>query len=145
MLKVGGLLTLYLGASLILFMVASNTINGAIIYLLALLPIYGAVLIVGWILAWQRRHQPLRLHYGLWGVVLALQLATLLTSPANCFRAKEGARCYSNLQVLVGSVPRTGESSAPHWILVEDAFPGVLIAYDVALILGVTRGITVSR
>lgn len=70
---------------------------------------------------------------------MALQLATILTSPGNCFGAKQGDRCYSNLQVLAGNVSRTGQNNVSHWRLVEDAFPGFVIAYDVAMIVGLWR------
>ena len=138
LLKLGLLLTAYCGLSLVLFFLASNTIIGWIIYFVLLLPFYGLVLLGGWIFVWINRRRTARLSW-LWALVLALQVAVLLTSPGNCYGSKQGDRCYSNLQVLFGNVARTGYHDVPHWRLAEDAFPGLVAAYDASMILALWR------
>ncbi|MGB3491114.1 MAG: hypothetical protein WBA57_00185 [Elainellaceae cyanobacterium] len=139
MVKLGLLFTAYLFVSLGIFFVMSNTINGGIIYLFLLLPFYGAVLLTSWIVIWQRRTQRARVQWSIWGLVLALQIAVVFTSPGNCFGTKQGDRCYSNLQIVAGSAARTGANQLPHWTIVEDAFPFFVIAYDVAIAVGLRK------
>ncbi|HIK14897.1 MAG TPA: hypothetical protein IGS53_06330 [Leptolyngbyaceae cyanobacterium M33_DOE_097] len=136
MVKFGLVLTIYFCLSAVLFLIASNTIIGAIIYFFLLLPFYVIALAWLWAIALQNRTQPPRIKYWIWGIVLALQVATILVSPGNCFRAKEGAPCYSNLQILLGNAPRSGPSDLPHWTLIEHAFPGLVVAYGVAILVG---------
>lgn len=145
MMKLGWALTVYLGLSFVLFLIQSNTISGWSIYLFLLLPFYGIILVLGWSWVWKNRTQKAKIKYWIWGVVLVLQGATILTSPGNCFGVKQGSRCYSNLQILLGDVPKTGFSSSPHWTLVEDAFLGFLLAYGVALVIGLLQTSVVNR
>lgn len=49
MVKFGLGFTAYILLSFILFLAASNTISGGIVYLFLLLPLYGVVLLVAWI------------------------------------------------------------------------------------------------
>ncbi len=144
MVKLGWAFTVYLCFSFALFITTSNTITGGIIYLFLLLPFYGVVLLGLWGWAWKNRTKTAKIKYWIWGIVLALQIATILASPGNCFGAKQGARCYSNLQVLLSDVPSAGPSSSPHWNQVEDAFLGLLAAYGVALGVGLSRISTVK-
>ncbi len=139
MVKLGWLFTLYLGFSFILFLIASNTIIGAIIYMMQLLPFYGIILIFSWIHILQERSIKVHIPYRMWSLVFVLQVATILTSPGNCFGAKQGEQCYSNLQVWFDSVPRLGPSNVPHWQLVENAFPGLLFAYGVSVALSLLK------
>lgn len=136
MVKLGWVLTVYLCLSFILFVATSNTINGAITYFLLLLPFYGIVLLGWWIFIWRNHTKIARIKYWIWSIVLVLQFVTILTSPGNCYGVKQGARCYSNLQILLGNVPITGYSNSLHWKLVEDAWTGMLAAYGVALVIG---------
>ena len=136
MVKLGWLLTVYLCLSLGLFIAASFTINGAIIYIFILPQFYGAVLLWWWLRVWQNRTKVGNLKQWIWHIVLALQILAMLVSPGNCFGAKQGDRCYSNLQILVSDVSRTGPNLAPHWTFVEDAFPGLVLAYGVAIVVG---------
>ena len=140
MFKLGWVLTVYLCLSFAIFLITSNTITGGIIYLFLLLPFYGVVLIGCWVWVWKNRTQAAKIKCWIWGIVLVLQVATILASPGNCFGVKQGApRCYSNLQILLSDVPSTGSSSSPHWNQVEDAFLGFLAAYGVALVMGLSR------
>jgi hypothetical protein len=139
MIKLGLLLTLYLCLSFGLFMVTSFTITAGILYLFLLLPFYGLLLLICWIIIWRNRSQTAKIKWGIWSLVLVLQIATILASPGNCYGVKQGDRCYSNLQVIVSNLPRTGPNSVPHWQLVEDAFPALLAAYGVALVIGVRQ------
>ena len=139
MIKFALLLTVYIVVSCILFLVVSNTIAGWIFYLFLLMPFYGIILLICWVASWQNRrkkYQFRNIKYWILGMVLSLQLATLLVSPANCYGFKQGSRCYSNLQVVLTDVPRTGFSNAPHWQAVEDAFFGFLLAYMGSLATG---------
>ena len=139
MIKLGLALTAYFLISFLLFFITSNTIIGAIVYLFLLLPICAAMLLGWWILALQNRTKAVRINYQIWGVVLALQIATMLVSPGNCFGAKQGDRCYSNLQILIGGAPRSGSSSLVHWRFVEDSFYGLAAAYGAAVLVGVVN------
>jgi hypothetical protein len=136
MIRLGWALTLYFCLSFILFLFTSNTINGGIVYLFLLLPFYGAVLLGWWIFVWKNRTKTGQINYWIWGIVLVLQVLTILVSPGNCFGAKQNARCYSNFQILIGDAPRTGPSNTPHWTLIEDAFLGLVPAYAVAVLVG---------
>lgn len=138
MIKLGWVLTVYFCLSFILFFAASNTINGGIVYLFLLLPFYIIILIGWWFFVLLNRTKQARIDYRIWGLVLALQIATLLVSPGNCFGTKQGARCYSNVQILIENIPRTGPSEAPHWTLVEDSFFGFVVAYVVAVWRGLS-------
>lgn len=143
--KLGLLLTAYLCLSLIVFFLTSNTIIGAIVYFYLLLPLYGVVLLGGWVFIWQHRTQAARVRWWIWIVILALQIGVILSSPGNCYGAKQGDRCYSNLQILAGNASRSGSNDSPHWKLVEDSFPAWVIAYDIALGMGVRRISVVTR
>ena len=139
MIKLALPLTIYVFLSFILFFVVSNTIAGGIFYLFLLLPFYVTIVLAWWLASWQNRHKRFNLgnfKYWILGVVLALQVATLLVSPANCYGIKQGSRCYSNLQVVLSNVPRSGASNAPHWEQVEDSFVGFLLAYMISLATG---------
>lgn len=136
MIKLGWALTVYLGLSFMVFLVMSNTINGWIIYFLLLLPFYGIVLLGWWIFIWRNHTKIARIKYWILSIVLVLQVATIVTSPGNCYGVKQGARCYSNLQILIGNVPSTGPSNSVHWNLVEDGWMGILAAYGVAFAIG---------
>jgi hypothetical protein len=138
MVKLGWALTVYLGLSFVLFLAASNTIIGGIIYLFLLLPFYGIILLWWWFFVWQNPTKTARIKYWMWGLVLALQVTTILASPGNCYGVKQGDRCYSNLQILLGNVPLAGPGGSPHWNLVEDAFIGLLIAYGAALVVALS-------
>ncbi|MCM1981725.1 hypothetical protein [Lyngbya confervoides] len=131
--------TLYLAVSFILFLMASNTILGAIAYLFLLLPFYGILLILCWLLAWRHRGNSVTVKRWIWGLVLGLQVLTLLASPGNCFSFKQGDRCYSNLQILAGRASRSGPQTIPHWHIVEDAFPALLVAYGVSVATGLLK------
>jgi hypothetical protein len=48
----------------------------------------------------------------------------------------QGSKCYSNFQILLSDVPRDQASDASHWQLIEDSFLILLIAYGVALVVG---------
>ncbi|MBD2341757.1 hypothetical protein H6G64_32995 [Calothrix sp. FACHB-156] len=137
MIKFGLGFTAYILFSFSLFLAASNTISGGIVYLFLLLPFYGVVLLLTWLFIANNRTKTVKIKYRVWGIVLALQLATLLTSPGNCYGVKQGSRCYSNLQVLIENIPRTEYSNLPHWTLVEDAFLGILLGYAIALLWGI--------
>ncbi|MEO1144433.1 MAG: hypothetical protein AAFY26_02380 [Cyanobacteria bacterium J06638_22] len=137
MIRLGLVLTAYFLISFFLFFITSNTIMGAIVYLFLLLPFCAALLLAWWIVALQNRTKTARINYRIWSVVLALQIATMLVAPGNCFGAKQGDRCYSNLQILVGSAPRSGSSSLVHWRFVEDSFYGLAAAYGAAVLVGV--------
>jgi hypothetical protein len=139
MIKLGFLLTLYLCLSFGLFLVTSFTVTAGILYLFLLLPFYGLLLLICWSVIWLNRSQTAKIKWGIWSLVLVLQIATILASPGNCYGVKQGDRCYSNLQVIVSNLPRTGPNSAPHWQLVEDAFPALLAGYGVALVIGVRQ------
>jgi hypothetical protein len=145
MMKLGWALTVYICLSFVLFLIRSNTISGAILYFFLLLPFYGVVLVAGWSWVWKNRAKTAKIKHWIWGIVLMLQGATVLTSPGNCFGIKQGSRCYSNLQILLGDVPNTGFSNSPHWTLVEDAFLGFLLAYGVVLVVGLTQIRVVSN
>ncbi len=141
MIKLALPLTIYIFVSFILFFAASNTITGGIFYLFLLLPFYGTILVAWWLTSWQNRRKIFQLRsfkYWIVGIVLFLQIATLLVSPANCYGFKQGSRCYSNLQVMLSDVPRSGFSDAPHWELVEDSFLIFLLAYMVSLATGLS-------
>ena len=133
------MLTAYCSVSFVFFAIISNTLMGALVYLFLFLPLYGLSVVIGWVFAWQYRGKTVRIKRGYWGIVLALQALTYLTSPGNCFGVKQGDRCYSNLQILVGQASSSGMNTVPHWPLVEDAFYGLVIAYSVALIVSLVK------
>ena len=136
MIKFGLALTTYFCLSVVLFLITSNTIIGVIVYFFLLLPFYVIALAWLWTIVGQNRTKTLRIKYWIWSLVLALQIATILVAPGNCFRAKEGAPCYSNLQILFGNAPNSGPSDIPHWTLIEHAFPGLVVAYGVSVLVG---------
>lgn len=137
MIKFGLVLTIYFCLSAVLFLIASPTIISVIVYFVLLYPLYAIALAWLWIIVLQNHTKTLRIKYWIWSIALALQAVTILISPGNCFRAKEGAPCYSNLQILLGNAPRSGPGDIPHWTLVENAFPGLLLAYGVSVLVGV--------
>ncbi|AFY37584.1 hypothetical protein Lepto7376_1228 [[Leptolyngbya] sp. PCC 7376] len=138
MIKLGLLWTGYLILSFVIFLLASFTINGWIVYIFVLLPLYGLILLFGWLRLLKHRNERAQFSHGRWLTVIVLQIAVLLTSPGNCYMANQGARCYSNFQILFDNVPQSGMVlNAPHWIIVEDSFYGFVLAYCVALIIGV--------
>ncbi|MGD1942842.1 MAG: hypothetical protein ACFB0G_16165 [Leptolyngbyaceae cyanobacterium] len=139
------MLTAYCSVSFALFAIISNTLMGGLVYLFLLLPIYGLSVLAGWIFVWQYWGKTVQIKRRYWSVVLALQTLTCLTSPGNCFGVKQGDRCYSNLQILVGQASRSGMNTAPHWPLVEDAFYGLAIAYSIALIVSLVKTLTVKE
>ncbi len=139
MIKFGVLLTIYLCLSFLLFLTTSFTVAAGILYLFLLLPFYGILWLGCWIFIWQNRSKTAKLKPWIWGIVLVLQIVTMLTAPGNCYGFKKGDRCYSNLQVLVSNLAREGPNTAPHWHLVEDAFPGLLAAYGVALLAAILK------
>ena len=145
MIKLGWILTIYICLSFILFLTISFTIDGWIIYLLLLLPFYLVVLLTSWFFIIQNHDKTGQIKYWIWSIVLALQALTILASPGNCYGTKQGARCYSNLQILLSDVPRTGPSSAPHWVLIENAFLGFLAAYGLALVISILSTSVESR
>jgi hypothetical protein len=148
MINLGWALTGYFCLSFVLFLALSNTIAGGIFYIFLLLPFYALVLLFWWIYVWSNRTRSARPKYWTWILVLVLQIATILTSPGNCYMFKQGANCYSNLQVIFGGVPRIGPSSAPHWKAAEDAFIVSLVAYGAAVVLGlvtITPGATTRK
>lgn len=100
MIKFGLVLTLYFCLSAVLFLIASPTIISVIICLVLLYPLYAIALAWLWTIVLQNRTKTLRIKYWIWSIALALQVVTILISPGNCFRAKEGAPCYSNLQIF---------------------------------------------
>lgn len=132
-------LTAYCSVSFVLFAIMSNTLMGGLVYLFLFLPLYGLSVVAGWVFAWQYWSKTVRFRSGYWGSVLTLQILTCLTSPGNCFGVKQGDRCYSNLQILVGQASRSGMNTVPHWPLVEDAFYGLAIAYSAALIVSLVK------
>jgi hypothetical protein len=136
LIKFGLLLTIYFCLSAVLFLIASPTIISAIVYFVLLYPLYAIALAWLWIIVLQNRSKTPRIKYWIWSIAFALQVVTILVSPGNCFRAKKGAPCYSNLQIFLGNAPRSGPSDIPHWTLVEHAFPGLLLAYGVAVLVG---------
>jgi len=139
----GLVLTAYIFLSLILFLTTSFTITGWIVYGLLLLPFYATILLVSWLMIWQNRTKAARIKYWIWSIVLVLQVATILASPGNCYGVKHGASCYSNIQILLGNVPRNGFSNIPHWKQIEDAFSGLLLAYGASVVVGLaTTSIT---
>lgn len=144
MVKLGVMLTIYICLSFILFLATSFTITGWIAYQFLLLPFYAVVLLGWWFFVWLNRTKTARIRCWIWSIVLALQVATILVAPGNCYGLKEGARCYSNLQILIGNVPSTGPSNSLHWELVEDAFLGLLAAYGVSLVVGLS-GTSVAK
>lgn len=134
MLDLGWIFTLYVFFSLALFFATSFTILGWIIYGLFLLPAYAIILLVWWLVVWENRDRKARLRPWLWVIVLLLQAAAILASPGHCYGWKQGSRCYSNLQVLVGHAPRGGGSAKiPHWTVVEDNFHTLVLAYGASL------------
>lgn len=139
MIKLGLFLTLYLVCSFLLFLSSSFTVASGIFYLFLLLPFYGILWLGCWIFIWKHRSNTAKLKAWMWGLVLALQLLTILSSPGNCYGFKQGDRCYSNLQIFVENLPRTAPNTVPHWKLVEDAFPGLLAAYGIALLLAILK------
>jgi hypothetical protein len=136
MIKLGWLLTIYLCLSFFLFFITSNTIYGWIAYFFLLL-ICGPVLLWCWAFIWENRTKRAQVKWWIWSIVLALQLATILVAPGNCYGFKQGNRCYSNLQILVGNVPRTGASDSTHWQFVEDIFLILVAVYGMAVLIGV--------
>jgi hypothetical protein len=50
----------------------------------------------------------------------------------------QGSTCYSNFQILLSDVPKSGPSTAPHWREVENSFAGLLIAYGITLVVGLS-------
>jgi hypothetical protein len=135
MIKLGQVLTVYIFLSFILFLTTSFTITGWIIYGILLLPFYATILLVSWLTVWQNRTKTAQIKYWIWGIVLVLQVATILASSGNCYGVKQGARCYSNIQILLGNVPRNGSSNLPHWQQIEDAFPKLLLAYGASVVV----------
>uniref|UniRef100_B8HTT9 Uncharacterized protein n=1 Tax=Cyanothece sp. (strain PCC 7425 / ATCC 29141) TaxID=395961 RepID=B8HTT9_CYAP4 len=128
--------TAYLCLSFLIFLATSNTMLGWILYLFLLLPFFGFILLVWWLFAWQNRNKTARVKFWVWSIVLGLQVATIVVSPGNCYGFSQGNTCYSNFQILAGQAPPSGPSDAPHWKPIEDAFPGLLMAYGVAVLVG---------
>ena len=138
MIKLGFLWTGYLILSFVLFLLAAFTINAGIVYIFVLLPLYGLALLFGWLRLLKHRNKRAQFSHSIWFTIIVLQIAVLLTSPGNCYMVNQGARCYSNLQILFGNIPRFGMViNVPHWIIVEDSFYRFVLAYYAALITGV--------
>jgi len=136
MITLGWIFTFYIFISFIIFMGTSFTMLGWITYGFMLLPFYGIVLLAWWIYVWKNRTNKAKIRLWIWCIVLLLQVSTILISPGNCYGFSQGSTCYSNLQILLGSVPKNGSSTVLHWKQVEDAFISLLNAYGVMLVVG---------
>jgi hypothetical protein len=117
-----------------------HTMWAAILYFSVLFPGYG---IISMICDYKsdntnKATQELRFKWWILGIILSLQLATIITSPADCYRFLQGDRCQSKLNILMKRArPPSGEI-VPHWTLVEDyLFPGFLVSYLTVLTVAV--------
>ena len=137
MIKLGLLWTGYLIISFAVFLLTSFTIIGGIAYIFLLLPFYGLLLFFGWLKIIQNKNKTPHFKELIWIVVFILQISVIATAPGNCYLAKQGESCYSNLQIMAGKAPSYGASDVPHWTIIENAFFGMLPAYAIALSLGV--------
>ncbi|WP_071527308.1 hypothetical protein [Nodosilinea nodulosa] len=138
MVKLGWAVTIYIFVSFFLFLMTSFTSLGWIVYGLIILPIYAAILLVWWLMVWQNPTKGVRIRYWIWSIVLVLQVSTILASPGNCYGWTQGANCYSNLQIFLGDVPRSGSSNIPHWKPLENNFPVLALAYGVSLVVALS-------
>ncbi|AFY66443.1 hypothetical protein [Geitlerinema sp. PCC 7407] len=131
-----GLFGLYALGSWGLFMAAAFTIAGGIFYLFLLGPFY--LLCLALLIGWCVGRQPKRVRYRrLWLLpIAAMQVLTLLTSPASCYGIKQGNACYSLLQSWITTENlQTMQGGPPHWTLFEALFPWSFLAYVITLIL----------
>ncbi len=135
--KLGFAWTAYLILSFVIFLVVSNTMHAAIAYIFLLGPFYCVIWVFGMGKSLKHRHKIPIFSRFIWIVIFILQALVSLTAAGNCYNFKQGSPCYSNLQILVGNAPSFGASNIIPWKIVEHAFFGFLIAYAVALILGV--------
>ncbi len=131
----------YILFSASLFLATSNNTMWAwILYLFFLFPCYGIILTIYYYQTKQSKtsHQRGRLRSLIWGLILILQIATIVTSSADCYRFLQGDRCQSNLNIMMKRDRPPSGNVVPHWTLVEDYFFPVFLVSYVTLLLVVT-------
>ncbi len=126
----------YAIVSLIVYLTTSflSSVAG-IVAIFVLLPFYGVFVI--WLLATtiKKRNAKVRYYKAFIPLILILQAAKILSSPASCYGWSQGNSCYSLLQLLLDPANlKTLANTPPHWLTIESIFPVALILYMISIV-----------
>jgi hypothetical protein len=124
----------YAIVSLIVYLTTSFSSLAWIIAFFSLLPFYG-VCVIGMISAVTKKsNSRVRYYKAFIPLILILQIAKILSSPASCYGWNQGNSCYSLLQLLLDSADlKTLSNTPPHWLTIESMFPIALILYMISV------------
>lgn len=79
--------------------------------------------------------QNVRLRRWIWSPILILQLAAIVTSPADCSGWKQGTQCQSKLNVMIRENKIPSRVIVPQWLLVLDSFYLAYVASYAAMLM----------
>lgn len=123
----------YVVVSFIVYLTTSFSSLAWIIAFFSLLPFYGVCIIWAIIAVIKKRNARVRYYRAFIPLILILQSAKILSSPASCYGWSGGNSCYSLLQLLLDPANlRTLSNTPPHWLTIESIFPVALILYMIS-------------
>jgi hypothetical protein len=115
----------------------ANTIPAWLVYIFILLPFYllWIIYLIG-ISIENSKNQKVTIRYRKFWLysIVAFQILTILSSPANCYGWKQGKACYSLIQALLTNV----EDNPTHWII-ESMFPVFFFLYLGSIVVLLVR------
>jgi len=124
----------YAIASLIVYLTTSFTSLAWIVAFFTLLPFYGVCVIWMIVAAIKKRNARVRYYKAFIPLILIIQAAKILSSPASCYGWSQGNSCYSLLQLLLDPADlKTLSNTPPHWLTIESIFPVALILYMISV------------
>jgi hypothetical protein len=124
----------YAIVSLIVYLTTSFSALAGIIAFFSLIPFYGVCVIWMLIAAIKKRNAKVRYYKAFIPLILIIQAAKILSSPASCYGWSQGKSCYSLLQFLLDPADlRTLSNTPPHWLTIESIFPVALILYMISV------------
>ncbi len=131
------LFILYGLASIVIHCGMANTIPAWLVYIFILLPFYllWIIYLIG-ISIENSKNQKVTIRYRKFWLysIVAFQILTILSSPANCYGWKQGKACYSLIQALLTNV----EDNPTHWII-ESMFPVFFFLYLGSIVVLLVR------
>ncbi|PZV10658.1 MAG: hypothetical protein DCF20_20990 [Pseudanabaena sp.] len=124
----------YAIGSLIVYLTTSFSSLAWIVAFFSLIPFYGVCVIWVLIAAIKKRNAKVRYYKAFIPLILIIQAAKILSSPASCYGWSQGNSCYSLLQLLLDPANlKTLSNTPPHWLAIESMFPVALILYMISV------------
>ncbi|MFN8750352.1 MAG: hypothetical protein ACK5ZE_22455 [Pseudanabaena sp.] len=124
----------YAIVSLIVYLTTSFSALAWIIAFFSLIPFYGVCVIWMLIAAIKKRNAKVRYYKAFIPLILIIQAAKILSSPASCYGWSQGKSCYSLLQFMLDPADlKTLSNTPPHWLTIESIFPVALILYMISV------------